>query len=45
LLQQVAVDAVVLDYRIPEMMGDPVAARMKQLQPPTDLPDSFTSHS
>jgi len=33
LLQQVAVDAVVLDYRMPEMMGDAVAARMKQLKP------------
>jgi len=33
LLQQVAVDAVVLDYRMPEMMGDTVAARMKQLKP------------
>jgi CheY-like chemotaxis protein len=33
LLQQVAVDAVVLDYRMPEMMGDAVAARMKQLRP------------
>jgi DNA-binding NarL/FixJ family response regulator len=29
----VAVDAVVLDYRMPEMMGDVVAARMKQLKP------------
>jgi len=27
------VDAVILDYRMPEMMGDAVAARMKQLRP------------
>ena len=27
------VDAVILDYRMPEMMGDVVAARMKQLKP------------
>ena len=33
LLQQLAVDAVVLDYHMPEMMGDEVAARMKQLKP------------
>ena len=33
LLQSAAVDAVILDYRMPEMMGDVVAARMKQLKP------------
>ena len=32
LLQHVAVDAVVLDYRMPEMMSDAVAARMKRCQ-------------
>ncbi len=33
LLRSAAVDAVILDYRMPEMMGDVVAARMKQLKP------------
>jgi CheY-like chemotaxis protein len=33
LLEDVDVDAVVLDYRMPEMMGDAVAERMKQLRP------------
>jgi len=33
LLEEVEVDAVILDYRMPEMMGDVVAARMKQLKP------------
>ena len=33
LLEAVDVDAVILDYRMPEMMGDVVAARMKQLRP------------
>jgi CheY-like chemotaxis protein len=33
LLQSAAIDAVILDYRMPEMMGDVVAARMKQLKP------------
>jgi CheY-like chemotaxis protein len=33
LLQSAAVDAVILDYRMPEIMGDVVAARMKQLKP------------
>ena len=33
LLEEVDVDAVILDYRMPEMMGDAVAARMKQLRP------------
>jgi len=33
LLEAVDVDAVILDYRMPEMMGDAVAARMKQLKP------------
>jgi CheY-like chemotaxis protein len=33
LLEEVDVDAVVLDYRMPEMMGDVVAERMKQLKP------------
>jgi CheY-like chemotaxis protein len=33
LLQAAPVDAVILDYRMPEMMGDKVAARMKQLKP------------
>ena len=36
LLQSVAVDAVILDYRMPEMMGDVLAARMKRLKP--DVP-------
>ena len=36
LLQSVPIDAVILDYRMPEMMGDAVAARIKQLKP--DLP-------
>ena len=36
LLRAAAVDAVILDYRMPEMMGDVVAARMKQLKP--DVP-------
>lgn len=33
LLQSAAVDAVILDYHMPEMMGDMVATRMKQLKP------------
>lgn len=33
LLQSTPVDAVILDYRMPEMMGDKVAALMKQLKP------------
>ena len=33
LLEEVDVDAVILDYRMPEMMGDVVAQRMKQLRP------------
>lgn len=33
LLEEVDVDAVILDYRMPEMMGDAVAERMKQLRP------------
>ena len=33
LLKTGPVDAVILDYRMPEMMGDVVAARMKQLRP------------
>jgi CheY-like chemotaxis protein len=33
LLRSLEVDAVVLDYYMPEMMGDVVAARMKQLKP------------
>ena len=33
LLQSISVDAVILDYRMPEMMGDVVAARMKLLKP------------
>jgi CheY-like chemotaxis protein len=33
LLEEVEVDAVVLDYRMPDLMGDAVAARMKQLKP------------
>ena len=33
LLRSSTVDAVILDYRMPEMMGDVVAARMKQLKP------------
>ena len=33
LLEEVDVDAVILDYRMPEMMGDVVAARMKRLKP------------
>jgi len=33
LLESTDVDAVILDYRMPEMMGDAVAARMKQLKP------------
>jgi len=33
LLQSVPVDAVILDYRMPEMMGDVVAARMKEIKP------------
>jgi len=33
LLEEVEVDAVILDYRMPEMMGDAVAERMKQLRP------------
>ena len=33
LLEEVDVDAVILDYRMPEMMGDAVAERMKQLKP------------
>ena len=33
LLEEVDVDAVILDYRMPEMMGDAVAARMKQIKP------------
>jgi CheY-like chemotaxis protein len=33
LLETAAVDGVVLDYRMPEMMGDAVAARMKELRP------------
>jgi two-component system, NtrC family, nitrogen regulation response regulator NtrX len=36
LLQSVSVDAVILDYLMPEMMGDVVAAHIKQLKP--DLP-------
>ena len=33
LLESVDVDAVILDYRMPEIMGDKVAMRMKQLRP------------
>jgi len=33
LFESGTVDAVILDYRMPEMMGDVVAARMKQLKP------------
>lgn len=33
LLRSATFDAVILDYRMPEMMGDVVAARMKQLKP------------
>ncbi|HVP50980.1 MAG TPA: response regulator [Terriglobales bacterium] len=33
LLEEVDVDAVILEYRMPEMMGDAVAERMKQLRP------------
>src|ERR1700740_491694 len=33
LLRSATFDAVVLDYRMPEMMGDVVAARMKQIKP------------
>ncbi len=33
LFQSAAVDAVILDYRMPEMMGDVLAARMKRLKP------------
>lgn len=33
LFQASSVDAVVLDYRMPEMMGDVVAAHMKQIKP------------
>lgn len=33
LLEEVDVDAVILDYRMPEMMGNAVAERMKQLRP------------
>jgi len=33
LLEEVDVDAVILDYRMPEMMGDVVAERMKRLRP------------
>lgn len=33
LLEAVDVDAVILDYRMPEMMGDVVAERMKQIRP------------
>lgn len=33
LLEEVDVDAVILDYRMPEMMGDVVAACMKRLKP------------
>jgi len=33
LLESAQVDAVILDYRMPEMMGDVLAARMKQLKP------------
>jgi len=33
LLETAAVDGVVLDYRMPEIMGDAVAARMKELRP------------
>jgi len=36
LLRSATFDAVVLDYRMPEMMGDVVAARMKKLKP--DVP-------
>ena len=32
LLETKAVDAVVVDYRMPEMMGDKVAAQMKRLK-------------
>ena len=35
-LENTAVDAVVLDYEMPEMCGDVVASRMKQLKP--DIP-------
>jgi len=33
LLETVDVDGVILDYRMPEMMGDKVALLMKQLRP------------
>ena len=33
LLEALEVDAVILDYRMPEMMGDRVATLMKQLRP------------
>jgi len=33
LLEATDVDGVVLDYRMPDLMGDAVAARMKQLKP------------
>lgn len=33
LLESVDVDGVILDYRMPEMMGDTVAVLMKQLRP------------
>jgi len=41
LLEQVDFDAVILDYLMPEMMGDVVAARMKQLKP--EVPIMFLS--
>jgi len=36
LLESLEFDAVILDYRMPEMMGDTVAQLMKQLRP--DVP-------
>ena len=32
-LRSATVDAVILDYRMPEMMGDVLAARMKRFKP------------